>query len=88
MAHAAGTQRQRQGRGLGATGLEHPTCVPLSRVWCRQVRVDLMDTNIALCAPEVLMLFSDNFDYQNMKRDFVTGGSLVWRTWSCPDDLR
>jgi translation initiation factor eIF-2B subunit epsilon len=38
-----------------------------------QVRTDLMDTHIAVCAPEVIMLFSDNFDYQNVKRDFVSG---------------
>ena len=29
-----------------------------------QVRCDLMDTHICVCAPEVLLLFSDNFDYQ------------------------
>lgn len=29
-----------------------------------EVRTDLMDTYIYICAPEVLMLFSDNFDYQ------------------------
>jgi hypothetical protein len=40
-----------------------------------QVRTDLMDSQISICAPEVLMLFSDNFDYQNVKHDFVTGGS-------------
>lgn len=39
----------------------------------RQVRTDLIDTHITICAPEVLMLFSDNFDYQNVKRDFVGG---------------
>lgn len=38
-----------------------------------EVRSDLMDTNICICAPEVLMLFSDNFDYQNLRRDFVSG---------------
>lgn len=36
-------------------------------------RSDLVDTNIYLCAPEVLMLFSDNFDYQDVGRDFVPG---------------
>ena len=29
-----------------------------------EVRADLADTHIYICAPEVLMLFSDNFDYQ------------------------
>ncbi|GFR46848.1 hypothetical protein Agub_g8488 [Astrephomene gubernaculifera] len=56
----------------------HP---PLAKVDCAlfgerdevQVRLDLMDTAIAICAPEVLLLFSDNFDYQNIKRDFVSG---------------
>jgi hypothetical protein len=38
-----------------------------------QLRSDLMDCHIAICAPEVLMLFSDNFDYQHLKRDFVCG---------------
>lgn len=28
------------------------------------VRTDLVDAHIYICAPEVLMLFSDNFDYQ------------------------
>ncbi len=36
-----------------------------------QVRADLMDTHISICAPSVLMLFSDNFDYQTLRRDFV-----------------
>lgn len=29
-----------------------------------ELRNDLLDTHIYICAPEVLMLFSDNFDYQ------------------------
>lgn len=37
------------------------------------IRSDLIETGVYLCAPEVLMLFSDNFDYQNVKRDFVSG---------------
>lgn len=37
------------------------------------VRTDLIDSHIYICAPEVLMLFSDNFDYQNIHRDFVPG---------------
>ena len=40
-----------------------------------QVRTDLIDCHISICAPEVLMLFSDNFDYQNLRKDFV-GGTL------------
>lgn len=37
------------------------------------IRTDLVETGIYICAPEVLMLFSDNFDYQNIRRDFITG---------------
>uniref|UniRef100_A0A383VLX2 Translation initiation factor eIF2B subunit epsilon n=1 Tax=Tetradesmus obliquus TaxID=3088 RepID=A0A383VLX2_TETOB len=40
---------------------------------CVQVRTDLIDTNISICSPEVLLMFSDNFDYQSLKRDFVAG---------------
>ena len=29
-----------------------------------QLRSNLMDGQIQICAPEVLMLFTDNFDYQ------------------------
>lgn len=38
-----------------------------------QFRYDLMDPHISICSPEVLMLFSDNFDYQDISNDFVKG---------------
>ena len=38
-----------------------------------QLRLDLADAEIYICAPEVLLLFSDNFDYQMVRRDFITG---------------
>ena len=37
------------------------------------IRTDLIDTGIYICSHEVLMLFSDNFDYQNIRKDFVAG---------------
>jgi hypothetical protein len=37
------------------------------------LRYDLMDTGIYICAPEVLLLFSDNFDFQHIQRDFIRG---------------
>jgi translation initiation factor eIF-2B subunit epsilon len=37
------------------------------------IRTDLLDTGIYICSPEVPMLFSDNFDYQNVRKDFVSG---------------
>lgn len=40
---------------------------------CVQVCTDLLDCQIDICAPEVLMLFTDNFDYQQLRRDFVCG---------------
>jgi translation initiation factor eIF-2B subunit epsilon len=41
-----------------------------------QLRADLMDCHIAICAPEVLVDFRENFDYQQLRRDFV-GGVLI-----------
>ncbi|GLJ49661.1 hypothetical protein SUGI_1053580 [Cryptomeria japonica] len=32
---------------------------------------DLQDCFIDICSPEVLMLFTDNFDYQQLRHDFV-----------------
>eukprot|EP01137_Pigoraptor_chileana_P005673 Opistho-2@49062 len=37
-----------------------------------QVRYDLLDTHICVCSVQVPFLFTDNFDYQDM-RDFVRG---------------
>ncbi|KAI5076070.1 hypothetical protein GOP47_0008135 [Adiantum capillus-veneris] len=34
---------------------------------------DLQDCFIDICSPEVLFLFTDNFDYQHLRRDFVKG---------------
>ncbi|KAJ1736248.1 translation initiation factor eIF-2B epsilon subunit, GEF [Coemansia biformis] len=38
-----------------------------------EVRADLSDTNIAICSPDVLALFTENFDYHDMRRDFISG---------------
>ena len=38
-----------------------------------KIRTDLLDCHVDICAPEVLYLFTDNFDYQNLRRDFVVG---------------
>lgn len=48
-------------------------CLPHGTRLPPQVRTDLIDTNISICSPEVLLMFSDNFDYQSLKRDFVAG---------------
>ncbi|CAN6451582.1 unnamed protein product [Victoria cruziana] len=34
---------------------------------------DKQDCYIDICSPEVLSLFTDNFDYQQLRRDFVKG---------------
>lgn len=34
---------------------------------------DKQDCYIDICSPEVLSLFTDNFDYQHLRRDFVKG---------------
>jgi len=33
----------------------------------------LQDCYIDICSPEVLSLFTDNFDYQHLRRHFVKG---------------
>eukprot|EP01025_Chloroclados_australasicus_P039217 TRINITY_DN4049_c0_g1_i4.p1 TRINITY_DN4049_c0_g1~~TRINITY_DN4049_c0_g1_i4.p1 ORF type:complete len:811 (+),score=137.04 TRINITY_DN4049_c0_g1_i4:333-2435(+) len=38
-----------------------------------EVRSDLLDVGIYICAPEVLVIYSDNFDYQNIRKDFIQG---------------
>lgn len=37
-----------------------------------EIHSNLVDTNIAICSPDVLPLFADNFDFQT-KNDFVKG---------------
>ncbi|RHY66573.1 hypothetical protein DYB30_002827 [Aphanomyces astaci] len=34
-------------------------------------RYDLMDAQVYICSPDVLVQFSDNFDYQDIRTDFV-----------------
>ncbi|KAJ2814703.1 translation initiation factor eIF-2B epsilon subunit, GEF, partial [Coemansia erecta] len=38
-----------------------------------EVRADLTDTSISVCSPDVLALFTENFDYHIMRRDFIHG---------------
>ena len=38
-----------------------------------QVRYDLIDSGIDICVPEVLLLFTENFDYQHLRLDFLKG---------------
>ncbi len=38
-----------------------------------RLRYDLLDTHIDICSVEVLQLFKDNFDYQTVRNDFMTG---------------
>ena len=38
-----------------------------------QVRYDLMDCHVCVCSPEVLLRFVDEFDYQDIREDFVKG---------------
>lgn len=37
------------------------------------IRYDLMDCQIDICSLNVLALFTENFDYQDMRRDFLRG---------------
>ena len=33
----------------------------------------MINSEIYVCAPEVFMMFSENFDYQNLRHDFIGG---------------
>ncbi|KAJ1925397.1 translation initiation factor eIF-2B epsilon subunit, GEF [Tieghemiomyces parasiticus] len=59
-------------------GLASQSTVPLSVELFEkhprlQIRYDLMDCQIDICSVEVPALFTENFDYQDLRRDFVTG---------------
>ena len=47
--------------------------LPLPCCLLPQVRSDLRLAHVYLCAPEVLVLLSDNFDYQSLAGDLVPG---------------
>lgn len=35
------------------------------------LRSDLVDCEIAICSPDILDMFTDNFDKSNVKDDFI-----------------
>ncbi|KAG8900363.1 hypothetical protein FRC00_013264 [Tulasnella sp. 408] len=50
------------------------------------VRIDLLDCGIDICSPDVPALFSENFDYQDLRKDFVRGvltSDLLSKTIYC-----
>jgi translation initiation factor eIF-2B subunit epsilon len=51
-----------------------------------EIRNDLIDCGIDVCSLEVPSLFQDNFDYQDLRRDFVHGvltSDLLDKTIHC-----
>ncbi|KAG8970882.1 hypothetical protein FRC03_000100, partial [Tulasnella sp. 419] len=50
------------------------------------VRIDLLDCSIDICTPDVPALFTENFDYQELRTDFVKGvltSDLLTKTIFC-----
>ena len=41
-------------------------------------RFDLLDCHVDICSPELMLQFSDNFDYQNIRRDFIQNEVVNW----------
>ncbi len=41
---------------------DHPSIV---------IRNDLLDCHVDICSPELMLQFSDNFDYQDIRKDFI-----------------
>ncbi|KTW27685.1 hypothetical protein T552_02125 [Pneumocystis carinii B80] len=51
-----------------------------------EIRNDLIDCQIDICSPEVPALFTENFDYQDIRKDFVHGiltSDLLRKTIYC-----
>lgn len=71
--YASSSQQQQQSSFSSSAAVIRMDAAMFSERDQISLRTDLIDTGIAICAPEVLMLFSDNFDYQNIRKDFVTG---------------
>jgi len=41
-------------------------------------RTDLLDCHVDICSPEFMLQFSDNFDYQDIRKDFIRNEVLNW----------
>lgn len=41
-------------------------------------RTDLVDSHIDICSPELMLQFSDNFDYQDIRKDFIKNEVVNW----------
>eukprot|EP01038_Epipyxis_sp_PR26KG_P007435 gene7435-10131_t len=39
---------------------------------------DLLDCNVDICSPELMLQFSDNFDYQDIRKDFIQNEVGNW----------
>lgn len=39
---------------------------------------DILDCHVDICSPEVLLQFSDNFDYQNIRKHFIQNEVVNW----------
>lgn len=59
-------------RGVVGHKLELPTAL-LQETDRLQLHQDLYDTHIDICAPELLVLLQDNFDWQDLRRDLLPG---------------
>lgn len=41
-------------------------------------RTDLLDCHVDICSPELMLQFSDNFDYQDIRKDFISNEVVNW----------
>lgn len=49
--------------------LEHPQV---------EIHTDLLDCHVDICSPAFLMQFSDNFDYQDIRKHFIQNEAINW----------
>jgi translation initiation factor eIF-2B subunit epsilon len=45
---------------------------------CIEFRSDLLDCHIDICSPELLLQFSDNFDYHDIRKQFIHNEVVNW----------
>ena len=43
-----------------------------------QLHTDLLDCHVDICSPALLLQFSDNFDYQDIRKHFIQNEAINW----------
>ncbi len=63
---------------IAATAVTLPKEIVLDHPCGIDLRTDLLDCQIDICSPELLLQFSDNFDYQDIRKHFIQSEVVNW----------